>query len=351
MKKLNDSFQIRNTRIKNRICLPPMVVCTSDDSGLTPQKTVDRYRSFARGGAGLLIQEATCVTKEGRLAIRQLGIWEDAQIPGLKQITDAVHAEGGVIVVQIHHAGVVGISEDPYCPSAYEFDKDGKHIIGHEMSPAEVEGVRDAFIAAAKRAELAGYDGVELHGCHSYLLSQFMNSRVNKRSDRYAQPMCVVKEIVEGIRAATSPDFICGIRLGAFEPALTDGIAHAKELEAMGIDFIDVSYGFDREADPICPSDFPYKDIIYAAGEIKKAVNVPVFAVNTIDTPAIAKGVLELTDVDMVDIGKSMMVDPDWANKALAGAEPGHCLHCPYCTWFANPDTDCPGQKLLAKTK
>lgn len=349
-KKLKDKFMIRNTEITNRICIPPMVIFGySDESGMVSDKNVEHYRALAKGGPGLIIQEATCITRDGRLSANQLGIWSDEHIDGHRRISEAVHAEGKCIIMQIHHAGVVGISENPMCSSDYSIEEPEFVKKGHEMTLDEIEEIIQAFIDGARRAYVSGYDGVELHGCHSYLLSQFFNSRVNVRNDKYRDPMEFVKRIISGIRMVTNNNFILGIRLGCFEPTLEAGISHAKALEKAGIDFIDVSYGFTRESEPVCPLDWKYMDVIYAAGEIKKNVSIPVFAVNSICTPEEAQGVLNSADVDMVDIGRSALVDPDWANKALEGKTPGKCLHCVKCQWRIDKNK-CAG-RLVMKSK
>ena len=184
MKKLFSEFKIRNLKIKNRICVPPMVIGLTDD-GYVTKENVDRYRELAKGGAGLIIQEATCINIDGKLSSKQLGIWEDDQIEGLKSIVEAVHAEDSKIFIQIHHAGVVGISENPICPSPYEYKKLDKTVIGREMTNEDIKSVQKDFIEAARRAYEAGYDGIELHGCHGYLISQFLNKKVNTRTDEY----------------------------------------------------------------------------------------------------------------------------------------------------------------------
>ena len=345
-KQVSDTFSIRNTMIRNRICVPPMVVYNwSDGSGYVDDKHVEHYRQLAHGGAGLIIQEATCVTAEGQLAQTQLGIWEDGQIAGLRRITQAVHAEGCPIFVQIHHAGIVGIAEHALCPSAYQLgDKTGA-----EMSVEQIHAIQQAFIRAAQRAYQAGYDGVEPHGCHRYLMCQFLNRRVNTRADVYGEhPEQFVLEILEGIRKTVPEDFVVGIRLGAFEPTLEDGIRHAKILEQHGIDFLDISYGFTEEQETEKPAGFPYKDIVYAAGEIKKQVSVPVFAVNGIRTPEDARGALELTQVDMIDVGRGSLANPNWAADALAGRETDTCLDCSVCQWRIDP-ARCAGRLLHEK--
>lgn len=350
--RLQDSFLIRNTRIRNRICVPPMVCYHwAGDNGIVSDRHVEHYRAMARGGAGLIIQEATCVTKEGRLAVSQLGIWEDSQIDGLRRITQAVHAEGCPIFLQIHHAGMIGIAQQALCPDSYILCQNGTEKRGVKMQQQDILRIQQAFVDAARRAYQAGYDGVELHGCHRYLMCQFLNSRVNRRDDRYGtNPERFITEIMDGIRCVVPEDFVVGIRLGAFEPTLADGIRHARELEAHGIDFLDISYGFTGEDEPHKPDDFPYQDVIYGAGEIKRQVSVPVFAVNGIRVPADAMGVLELTGVDMVDIGRSSLVNPNWAADAFAGHDTGRCLDCAVCQWRIDAD-QCAGRKLLQKQR
>ena len=179
MKRLFSEFSIKDVKIKNRICVPPMVIGFGQD-GYVSQENVDRYKKLAQGGAGLIIQEATCVNADGLLSVKQLGIWRDDQIEGLKNIVDTVHAENCKIFIQIHHAGVTGISENPICPSPYEYNNFGRIVVGREMTYEDIKSVQNDYIEAARRAYEAGYDGIELHGCHGYLISQFLNKRVNK---------------------------------------------------------------------------------------------------------------------------------------------------------------------------
>lgn len=343
-KQLFETVQIRNTTVKNRICVPPMITFGSGDEA--GAQRVRHYRSLAAGGAGLIIAEATCVTDKGQLGSGQMGVWDDSHIASLRELAAAAHEEGAVILLQLHHAGVVGVNEH-LSPSAYRLNDD---ITGKEMTAEEIEAVTNAFIQAGRRAYEAGFDGVELHGCHSYLISQFLNKRVNRRDDLYGrEPEKLPIDILQGIRALVSPDFIIGIRLGLFEPTLRDGIRHAKLMEQAGFDFLDVSYGFTREQDlPALPDGFPFKDVIYGAGEVKKTCSIPVFAVNEIRTPEQARGVLKRTDVDMVDIGRAVLVDSEWANKTKDGRTPDPCVGCRDCSWF--PDgSRCPGRIRAAR--
>lgn len=346
VKQLFDTVQIRNTTVRNRICVPPMI--TYGSGAEAGDDRIRHYRALAAGGAGLIIAEATCVTDKGQLGQGQMGVWDDAHIPGLRELAEAVHEEGGTVLLQLHHAGVVGMGEF-LCPDAYVLNET---VTGKKMTLGDIETVTEAFIQAGRRAYEAGFDGMELHGCHSYLISQFLNSRVNRREDLYGQtPEKLPIDILTGIRRLVSPDFIVGIRLGVFEPTLADGLRHAKLMDAAGFDFLDISYGFTREQDlPELPGGFPYRDVVYAAGEVKKACSLPVFAVNQIRTPQEAQGVLERTDVDMTDIGRAMLVDYEWANKAKNGETPDPCIGCGDCKWF--PDgAKCPGRIRAARLR
>lgn len=347
MKRLSDGVKIGGLTLKNRICLPPMVVFNMAlPGGVVSPGNVDHYRAMAEGGFGLIIQEATCVSPEGLLHDSQLGIWSDDHIPGLREITDAVHENGSTIVVQIHHAGIVASGDRHLCPSPYRWND----RVGEEMTLLDIQQLKTDFVNAAYRAKQAGFDGVELHGCHGYLLSQFMNSRINRRSDHYGDPMALMLEIYHLIRSVCGNDFVVGIRLGGFEPDLGSAIDHAIALDEAGIDFLDISYGFSGEMDTEAPGDPELKDIIRAAGAIKNAVSCPVFAVNGICTPEEAQNVLDKTGVDMVDIGRSALVDPAWAKKALAGEAPGKCLHCKVCQWRIDHNK-CAGRILMERAK
>lgn len=318
--KLSEPVKIGSITTKNRICIPPMVLYghTKEDGRVT-EAHVRHYEALAKGGAGLIIQEATCVLPSGCLRKDQLGIWEDGHISGLRRITDAVHRKNCPIFIQLHHAAV------------------------ENLAKLEVEHIKTAFIQAGRRAYLAGYDGVELHGCHSYLLCQLLNARTNQSG---IDALALIRDVVVGIRRETSPEFVIGIRLGAFEPGLSDGIAHARALEQSGIQFLDVSYGFVGNMDTAAPGDETLPDVIRGAAAIRQAVSLPVFGVQNIRTPEMAEEILEKTNLHMVDIGRSALVDPDWPKKALSGETPGKCLGCKVCQWRIDR-LKCPGRRIL----
>ncbi len=346
MKKLFTKFTIKNVKMKNRICVPPMVIGFREDGYVAPEN-VERYSELAKGGAGLIIQEATCVNVDGKLSQKQLGIWNDDQIVGLKSIVDVVHEEGCPIFIQIHHAGVVGISKEPMCPSTYEYKNYAGSVTSHEMTREDIKSIQNDFISAARRAYEAGYDGVELHGCHAYLISQFLNRKVNKRNDEYGEnPEKFVIEIINEIRKITPKEFIVGIRLGGFEPTIEDGIHYAKVLEKNGIDFLDISYGFMSEQEMHVNEEYKYSNAVYAAQRIKEEVSIPVFAVNGIYSAQTAEEILNETNVDLVDIAKGFLINPNWANDAKEGKDTGKCLSCPKCMWFGQSKV-CAGKVIF----
>ncbi len=336
LERLFQNHFIRNKKIKNRVAFPAMVCSKYREDGYVATENIEHYKQIAKGGVGLIIQEATCVSDIGRLSKTQLGIWDDGQINGLKQITNAVHSEGCAIVVQIHHAGVKSVDGVYDCPSNFIFNNPSTKtsVKGQEMSEERIKYVTQQFINAGKRAFEAGYDGIELHGAHAYLISQFLNTNVNKRTDRYGlQPELFAINILEGIRKETSEDFILGIRLGAFEPNLESSIKYAKNLEAH-VNYLNISNGFYSLFQQSKPDDYPFEAHIYATEKIKQSVEIPVFAANNITSPQMAEDILVKTNADMVCIGRGILINNNWVNDAMAGRDTGRCLHCKMCERF-----------------
>ena len=342
---MHESLTIKNLPIKNRIAIPPMVCFHwAGDDGLVTEKNLDHYRALAEGGAGLIIVEATAVSKRGRLHNTELGLWEDAQIEGFQKIADVIHANGAKSFVQLVYAGGNGFDAEANAPSTMPYR--GGRIQGKEMSQESIDTVCGEFAAAALRAKKAGFDGVELHGCHGYLISCFFNSRTNLRTDAYGQDKGLfAKQVFAAVRKACGEDFIVGIRLGAFEPTLEDGLRHAQELDGIA-DFLNVSYGGSHE--PYAPEGFPCSAAVYGAMKIKELLpDMPVFGVDGINSRKDVENALQ-TGIDMAVVGRASLVDPAFARHVLSGEESGHCLHCKgYCRWnpftMSDPNAQCPG--------
>jgi NADPH2 dehydrogenase len=360
---LFSEIEIRKVKIKNRIVLPPMVCFGyGGEDGKVYAKNLRHYEARAKGGAGLIIIEATCVSRNGRLSPAQLGLWSDDHVEGFSRLAALCHRHEAAVLVQIHHAGLAlgpGVNAEALAPSEFH----GRSMFGHELSAraitvSEIKAIEDDFVAAALRAQKAGLDGIELHGAHGYLISQFLSPLVNKRTDAYGGSLIkrtrLVREIIAGIRKAAGEEFIIGCRMGCNEPDLESSTEIARQIEKAGADLLHISTGADNIVNPQgavtppTPEGFPANWIVYGGTQIKKAVNVPVIVVNSIKTPDQAAYLVENGLADFVAIGKGMMVDPEWANKARTKLEVTPCLDCKHCSLF-RPGAVCP--QMTPETK
>ncbi|HLP47756.1 MAG TPA: NADH:flavin oxidoreductase [Candidatus Kapabacteria bacterium] len=345
MNSLFKPIKLKSVEIKNRVVLPPMVCFGwAEENGFVNDCHVTHYEKIAEGGAGIIIVEATCVEKNGRIIKSQLGIWSDNHIEGLRKITTACRAYGAIMLLQIHHSGLVtssSIADKAVGPSV-----DPNNSRTHALSLAEIHDLQNAFTSAAIRAKQAGFHGVELHGAHGYLLNQFATPAINKREDEYGQTLAgrlkFASAIIEGIRKSLGDDFIIGYRLGSNSPTLADGIEIAQYLEIAGVDIIHASHGGQTGIIPDVPENFAYNGIVYSGTEIKKHVNIPVIVVNEIKTPERASYLIEHQMADFTAIGKDMLTDPRWVKKAMNNEPIDYCIHCqPKCKRYENPDL-CP---------
>ena len=277
---LFSTCKIKNIYIKNRIVLPPMVrFSIISNNGYVNKELIEYYEGLAEGGNGLIIVEATCVSPDGKLRDNQLGIWDDSFMDGLKSIAEVCRKHKVPSLIQIHHAGF-------------------KNRIS-EISEDVLDNILDLFVAAFNRAKLCGFDGIEIHGAHGYLISQLANSEQNKRNDKYGgqthyERLFFARELIKRTRSLFDDDFILAYRMGGNEPLLQDGIEIAKILEKEGVDILDVSTGIALEnikkAEKVeVPDNFHLNWVIYLAYEIKKHVNIPVICVNKIKTEKTAK--------------------------------------------------------------
>ncbi len=340
---------IKGKNIRNRAVMPPMVCFgKASKDGFVTDKHIEHYRARAEGGTGLIIVEATCIRPDGRLSDDQLGIWSDDHIPGLRKIVDACHENGAVIMLQIHHAGLKtppSVAEVAVAPS------ESQDRLSRQLTRDEIQSIKEDFVKAALRAKEAGFDGIELHGAHGYLLNQFVSPITNQRTDEYGgdlnKRMKLSLDIIAEIRKELGHhNFIIGYRMGGNEPTLKEGKKVAKLLEEAGVDLLHVSSGIADPSIPIpeMPNGFPFNWIVYCGTEIKKSVSIPVIVVNGIRTLDQAALIIENRLADFVAIGRGHLVDSAWANKAMKKLEAISCLECkPRCHWFNDGDL-CPRQ-------
>ena len=345
MDSLFTSHKIKNLEIKNRIALPPMVCFgASDNDNFVSAKNIAHYEAIAQGGCGLIIVEATAVSEDGRLSDDQLGIWDDKFIGGLSKIVDVCHNNDAKVIIQIHHAGLKSpktVNADTVSSSDYD---DGR-INARALSLDEIASIQEDFVAGAIRAQKAGFDGIELHGAHGYLFTQFFSEKVNKRTDEYGgnfdNRLKIVRDVFKEIKDNVNEDFIIGIRMGCNENDLNNSINMAKGFEDMGMDFLHISTGFDNsKIDVELPEDFPCNWIVYGATKIKENVNIPVIAVNSIKTPGQAGYLIDHNLVDFVAIGRGQLSDHNFANN-IESDSIVNCLGCRPCGWFKKSN-NCP---------
>jgi 2,4-dienoyl-CoA reductase-like NADH-dependent reductase (Old Yellow Enzyme family) len=268
---------------------------------------------------GLLIVEHSYVSAAGKLSPKQLGIYDDELIHGLKRLASRIHAVGTPVVLQITHAGGIAnkkiIGAEPAGPSATRKTR--------ELTRSEIEALVEEFAMAAERATKAGFDGVELHGAHGFLLNQFFSPLLNKRGDEYGGPLenrmrfplMVVKKVRESVRGR-----LLLYRLGADDLApngthVDDSAAFAVKLEQYGVDVVDVSGGLCGSEPKQLRSVKGY--FIPQAYEIKKAVRTPIIGVGGITEAEYADKLVREGKVDLVAVGRALWKDPKWAEKAV----------------------------------
>lgn len=350
--KLFEPGRIGNLELKNRIVMPAMGCSLAEVTGEPGPRMIRYYADRAKGGAGLIITEITRVDDETGVGTpNQLSVTNTHVIGQLSRLVEAVHAYNTKLFVQLHHPGnqtpsrLIG-GKQPVSASDVTC-----MVIGEKpraLTTEEVEGMVKKFVTGAVIAQKAGVDGVEIHGAHGYLVSQFLSPHTNKRTDKYGGSfegrMRFVTEIIMGIKAYCGPKFPISVRING-DDFLADGITledavnQAKYLEAMGVNCINVSCGtYDSGATIIEPSYFAEGWKKHLSTAIKNAVSIPVIAVDNIKRPSVAEALLEEGASDYVGIARGFLADPNWGVKAKKGqdVEIRKCLGCMECFRILN---------------
>jgi 2,4-dienoyl-CoA reductase-like NADH-dependent reductase (Old Yellow Enzyme family)/thioredoxin reductase len=341
-KLLCQPFQLGTMTLKNRIVMPPMVVSYATDDGFTTERTIAYYEARARGGAGLIIQEATYVHPLGQILGGEQGISDDKFIPKLRELTEAVHKHGAKIAVQLIHGGRNAYLPDgtqPVGPSPIPSPGKNKP---RELTSAEIAGIVRCFADAAVRAQQAGYDGIEIHGAHGYLIDQFISPASNHRKDKYGGTVenraRLLVEIIEVVKEAVGRNFPVWCRMNGKEYGITGGetLADARKVarlaEKAGAIAIHVSAGGpDNPTNVTTPTFVPAVIADLAAG-IKTAVKVPVIAVGRM-TPESAEELLTGGKADLIAFGRALLADPELPNKICEGKPEAirPCILCFRC--------------------
>lgn len=341
MSRIFETAFLGPLRVKNRLIMAPMGTRMASEVGGVTQKQIDYYAERAKGGVGTIIVEITSV--DYPLGGTGLTIHDNGYIGGHSELVEAVHGYGVKIICQLAH---VGRQSSPYelkglqpvAPSPIPCR--AMKVVPRELSTVEAEEIVQKFIDAARRALAAGYDGVELHGAHGYLIAQFMSPCSNQRNDKYggslSNRMNFPLEIIRGIKKSLGKAFPLLFRFSAEEfvengRCLEESKQVARMLEAEGVHVLDVSAGaYDAMPKLMEPMSYPEGWKIYLAEEIKKAVKIPVIGVGVIRTPAFAEKIIGEGKVDFVALGRALVADPHWPNKAREGRpeDISRCISC-----------------------
>ena len=324
MKALFTEFEFKGISLKNRIVMPPLANNLADGQGGVTEELIKHYVERAKGGVAMIVVEHSYVAPSGKSNPKQLGIDNDRLIPGLKSLVEQVQTYNVRIGIQLNHAGATTteavIGCQPLAPSAIKHPW-GKEV-PRELREEELEDLAEFYVRAALRAKKAGFDFVEIHGAHGYLLNQFYSPLTNQRKDSYGgsreNRLKFPLMVVEKVRAAVGKDYPLLYRLGADDLlkgglTLDDALYAAPRLAEAGIDLLDISGGL-RGYQPRDPTP-PYFTHISSA--IKKVVDIPVLVTGGIREPEMANGIIERGEADLVGIGRALLKDPNWAQKVL----------------------------------
>lgn len=337
--------QIAGLQVRNRIVMAPMFTNFAHTDGEVSAAQIAYYRARAKGGVGMVIVEAACVssalTNQGP---GQLHISHSRYVPGLRRLNDAIKAFGSRTFIQIVHPGRQTSSRycggQPVAPSATACPlmKETARALERE----EIIQISDDFVQAAHYALLAGFDGVEIHAAHGYLINQFLSPRTNQREDEYGGSLenrqRFLLEIVQRIKDKL-PELILSVRLniddfveGGFGPP--ESLQVCQALEKAGADLIHCSSGtYESGLYSVEPASYPEGWRVYLAEAVKGVVNIPVITGGMIRDPEFANQVLAEGRADFVFLGRPLLADPEWANKASCGqvSDIRPCINCNSC--------------------
>lgn len=319
-----EPYTVKNLRLKNRIVMPPMCLFIASDA-LASDRHLVHYSSRAVGGTALIIMEASGVMPNGRITDNCLGIWDDSQIEGLQRIVYSCHAEGALMAIQLNHAGRKCEAEGEklnYTISPSPIASDESYRTPREMTYEDMDEVKQAFCHAAQRADAAGFDAIEIHGAHGYLISSFLSPISNKRTDEYGGSLAnrarFLLELLEAVRDVWPQDKALLLRLSASDylPGGTN-LAETVEVVKMAKKYVDL---FHISSGGIAEAEFdvyPGYQIPFAE-TIRKECHVPVIAVGLINNPDMVEEILANGRADLVALGRELLRQPYWVAKTAS---------------------------------
>ncbi len=333
-------FQVKNLILKNRLVYPPMGTGYATIFGTVTPRLIAYHRERAAGGVGINIVEFTVVDAAGNVNTPMLGIYDDSHIPGLKSLTEAVHEVSGKIAVQIGHAGrrarsSINGGHRPWAPSPIP-EMGGEHP--NEMKQSQIDYIQECFQKAAKRAKQAGFDAVELHTAHGYLIHQFLSPLSNRRTDPYGGSLenraRFALETLSRLREGVGDEYPIFCRINGDDfleggSSLAEAKQFAKLLEKAGADVIDVSAGVPESSERVVPPmAVDHGCNVGMTEEIKRQINLPVICVGRIKSLEEAELILRGNSADLIAMGRALIADPELIQKTLTGGNIRPCIGC-----------------------
>jgi len=345
--RLFSKGKIGNLEIQNRVVMMPMGTHMSSADGEITDRQIRYFEERAQGGVGLIVTEITTVDHEmGRAGAVHPRVDDDRFIPMLARLADALHKYDTRVFMQLHHAGRQGKTiftqgKQLLAPSPVMCKVTGEEP--RALTTEEIRALVIKFAQGALRCKVAGIDGVELHAAHGYLLNQFISPYTNTRTDQYGgtieKRLRFIREIIEAIRERCGADFPLSIRISADEfveggITLEMGKEVAQYLEGFGVDALNVSAGiYESFPKVIEPVYYPQGWRVYLAEAIKEVTSIPVMTAGVIREPKFAEEVLARGKAAFIGMGRGLLADPEWANKAREGRPDliRKCISCNYC--------------------
>lgn len=317
------SARIGQLELKNRVIMPPMDMYSAGPDAKLNEFHLTHYAARALGGVGLVITEVTAVSPEGRISDSDIGLWNDDQLPGMKELTRRVHALGGKIAMQIGHAGrKCEIRElEHLAPSAIDFNPE-EYVVPKAMTIEDIDRIVEAFRETARRADEAGFDGVEIHAAHGYLLNEFLSPLSNIREDEYGGSLenrvRILDRVLDAVREVWPVEKPLWIRVSATDHH-EDGIDCDEMIRIVNsvkskIDIVHVSSG-GLVTVPI--HLFAGYQVQYAE-RIRKECDIPVIAVGLISDLELAQNIIEDGRADFVALGRELLRHPFWCHNNAA---------------------------------
>jgi 2,4-dienoyl-CoA reductase-like NADH-dependent reductase (Old Yellow Enzyme family) len=344
------SARIGSVEIPNRLVMPAMTTRTADEEGHVTEDTLAYYLARAEGGVGLITVEMASPERAGRHRRREVGIYDNCFLPGLTRLVEAIHCAGAKASIQLGHGGghtrkdICG--ETPVAPSAIPhpvYEATLQTIIPEAMSKARIDCAIAAHVAAAVRARDAGFDCVEIHAAHGYLISQFHAPFENRRTDEYGGSLenraRFGLEVLRAVKTAVGGmPVIYRLSVEDFFPGglpFNEGLQIARWAALAGADALHVTAGHYRSLPSaqivLPPMSFPEATFLGFAADVKKSVSVPVIAVGRLGDPATAEQAVASGRADFIALGRTLIADPQWVAKVRRGEPIRRCLACNTC--------------------